>query len=87
MRKFAANLSLQIFVIHISLGKVMMKHSSCQFCDKFSGFGHQSEKFSHIGTCIRHNFTPCTNVPVCVEALQDVNYQFISQPKNIFCHI
>ena len=30
---------------------------------------------------------PSTNVPVCVEALQDVNYQFISRPKNIFCDI
>ena len=37
----------------------MMKHSSHQFGDQFSGFGHQSEKFSRIGACNRHNFTPC----------------------------
>ena len=36
----------------------MMKHSSRQFGDSFSGFGHQSEKFSRIGACIRRNFTP-----------------------------
>ena len=36
----------------------MMKHSSRQFGDSFSGFGRQSEKFSRIGACIRRNFTP-----------------------------
>ena len=36
----------------------MMKHSSCQFGDQFSGFGCQSEKFNCIGACIRHNFMP-----------------------------
>ena len=36
-----------------------MKHSSRQFGDQFSGFGHQSEKFSRIGACIRCNLTPC----------------------------
>ena len=36
----------------------MMKHSSCQFGDQFSGFGCQSEKFSCIGTCIMSNFMP-----------------------------
>ena len=35
-----------------------MKHSSCQFGDKFSGFGRQSKKFSRIGACIKHNFMP-----------------------------
>ena len=35
-----------------------MKHSSCQFGDKFSGFGRQSKKFSRISACIKHNFTP-----------------------------
>ena len=67
MRKFAVDLSLQIFLIHyIYLGKVMMKHSSRQFGNQFSGFGHQSEKFSHIGTCIRRNFTPwgCSKIKV-----------------------
>ena len=37
---------------------VMMKHSSCQFDNFFSGFGQQSKKFSCIGTYIRCNFTP-----------------------------
>ena len=37
----------------------MIKHSSRQFGDYFSGFGRQSEKFSRIGACIRRNFTPC----------------------------
>ena len=36
------------FYSTISLGKVVMKHSSLQFGDQFSGFGHQSEKFSLI---------------------------------------
>ena len=36
----------------------MVKHSSHQYGNQFSGFGHQSEKFSSIGTCIRLNFTP-----------------------------
>ena len=35
-------------------------HLSVRFGDKFSGFGHQSEKFSHIGACIRRNFMPWT---------------------------
>ena len=38
----------------------MMKHASHQFGDWFSGFSRQSEKFSHIGTCIRCNFMPWT---------------------------
>ena len=38
----------------------MMKHSSHQFGDQFSGFGCQSEKFGHIGASIRCNFMPCT---------------------------
>ena len=33
----------------------MMKHSSRQFGDLFSGFGCQSEKFSCIGASIRRN--------------------------------
>ena len=37
----------------------MMKHSSRRFGDQFSGFGRQSEKFSHIGACNRYNFMPC----------------------------
>ena len=36
----------------------MVKHSSRQLGDSFSGFGHQSEKFSRISACIRRNFTP-----------------------------
>ena len=51
-RKFAVDLSL-------SLSKDKMKHSGRQFGNKFSGFGRQSKKFSCIGACIRHNFTPC----------------------------
>ena len=42
----------------ISLSVVIMKRSSGQFGDYFSGFGRQSEKFSRIGACIRRNFTP-----------------------------
>ena len=40
-----------------------MKHSSCQFGNKFSGFGRQSKKFSRIGACIRRNFTPGMSFP------------------------
>ena len=40
----------------------MMKHSSRQFGEKFSEFGHQREKFSRIGACIRRNYTPCISV-------------------------
>ena len=40
----------------------MMKHSSRQFGYLFLGFGHQSEKFSRIGACIRHNFIPCCSL-------------------------
>ena len=40
----------------------MMKHSSRQFGDQFSGFGRQSEKFSRIGACIRRNFMPCNQL-------------------------
>ena len=36
----------------------MIRNSSCQFGDLFSGFGRQSEKLSRIGACIRRNFTP-----------------------------
>ena len=36
----------------------MMKHSSRQFGDKFSGFGCPNENFSRIGACVRRNFTP-----------------------------
>ena len=36
----------------------MIKHSSRQFGDYFSGFSRQSEKFSRTGACIRRNFTP-----------------------------
>ena len=53
----------------------MMKHSSHQFGDKFSGFGHQSEKFSCIGTCIKRNFAPCTRR----QAFQPINI-----PQTIF---
>ena len=38
----------------------MIEHSSCEFGDQFSGLDCESEKCSHIGTCIRHNFTPWT---------------------------
>ena len=48
----------------MSLGVVMMKHSSRQFGGYFSGFGRQSEKFSRIGACIRRNFTPCIYIYV-----------------------
>ena len=42
-RKFATDLSLQIFFeLTIYHGKVEMKHSSRQFGEQFSGFGHQS---------------------------------------------
>ena len=41
---------------------VMMKHSSRQFGDYFSGFGRQSKKCSRIGACIRRNFTPCSYI-------------------------
>ncbi len=34
-------------------------NSSRQFGDQLSGFGRQSEKFSHIGARIRRNLTPC----------------------------
>ena len=47
------------FKFSISLSMVMMKHSSRQFDDYFSGFGRQSKKCSRIGACIRRNFTPC----------------------------
>ena len=40
----------------------MMKRSSRQFGDWFSGFGRESEKFSRISACIRRNFTPCVIV-------------------------
>ena len=56
-RKFAADLSFQIFLIHYI--SRYGYDSSRQFGDYFSGFGHQSEKFSRTGTCIRRNFTPC----------------------------
>ena len=56
-RKFAVDLSFQIFLIHYI--SRYGYDSSHQFGDYFSGFGHQSEKFSHTGTCIRRNFTPC----------------------------
>ena len=46
----------------------MMKHSSHQFGNQFSGFGRQSEKFSHIGACNRHNFSPC--ITTCRTALK-----------------
>ena len=57
----------------------MMKHSSRQFGNQFSGFGHQSEKFSHIGTCIRRNFTPwgCSKVKWSASIL-DPNLSTIS---------
>ena len=42
---------------------VMMKHSSRQFDDYFSGFG-ESEKFSRIGACISRNFTPCISMHI-----------------------
>ena len=42
----------------------LMKHSSRQFGDWFWGFAHQSEKFSSIGACIRHNFMPCKHPSV-----------------------
>ena len=56
-RKFAADLSLQIFLIHYI--SRYGYDSSCQFGDYFSGFGCQSEKFSHNGACIWRNFMPC----------------------------
>ena len=55
-RKFAADLSLQIFLIHYI--SRYGYDSSPQFGDYFSGFGRQSEKFSRIGACVRRNFTP-----------------------------
>ena len=36
----------------------MIRNSSRQFGDSFSGFGRQREKFICIGACIRRNFTP-----------------------------
>ena len=50
----------------------MMKHSSRQFDDYFSGFGRQSEKFSRIGACISRNFTPCISMHI----LRTVLYTF-----------
>ena len=55
-RKFAADLSFQIFLIHYI--SRYGYDSSHQFGDYFSGFGHQNEKFSCTGACIRRNFTP-----------------------------
>ena len=43
---------------------VMMKHSSRQFDDYFSGFGRQSEKFSRVGAFISRNFTPCFSMHI-----------------------
>ena len=43
----------------MSLGKVMMKHSSPQFVTNFQDLITKEKKFCHIGTCIRHNFMPC----------------------------
>ena len=40
----------------------MIKRSSRQFGDYFSGFGRQGEKSNRIGACIRRNFTPCFHV-------------------------
>ena len=40
----------------------MIKRSSRQFGDFFSGFGRQGEKSNRIGACIRRNFTPCFHV-------------------------
>ena len=47
------------FKFTVSLGMVIMKHSSWRFGTYFPGFGCQSEKFSCTGTCIRCNFTSC----------------------------
>ena len=57
-RKFAADLSLQIFLIHYI--SRYGYDSSPQFGDYFSRFGRQSEKFSRTGACIRRNFRPCS---------------------------
>ena len=57
----------------------MMKHSSRQFGNRFSGFGCQSEKFSHTGACIRHNFTPWAAVRLKWSAsILDTNLSTIS---------
>ena len=52
-----------------------MKHSNCQFGDYFWGFGRQNEKFSRIGTCIRHNFTPCLIFFWTVQSVSTVGLQ------------
>ena len=51
----------------------MMKHSSHQCGNQFSEFGCQSEKFSHIGACIRCNFTHLN----CLRFSPDVCFWFI----------
>ena len=61
-RKFAVDLSLQIFLIHYI--SRYGYDSGRQFGDFFSGFGRQSEKFSHNGACIWRNFVPCCSTSV-----------------------
>ena len=50
----------------------MMKHSSHQFGDQFSGFGCQSEKFGHIGarllgaiSCSVQSWSWNKHMPLC----------------------
>ena len=57
-KSFAADLSLQIFNNHYISRYAVIRNSSRQVGDLFSGCGCQWKKFSHIGTCIRRNFTP-----------------------------
>ena len=38
--------------------KMHVLHFGNKLSKEFSGFGHQSEKFSRIGACIGRNFMP-----------------------------
>jgi len=45
--------------IHKVFRQGVMKNSSHQFGNQFSGFDRQHGKVRQIGACIGHNFMPC----------------------------